>query len=82
MGKGATQTFIVETVDIDKYERYNTNMSEINVNPQDVINDLLRQITDLTGQTAILRAALNQFQAKAEAVALFILEQKGQSFVI
>ena len=42
-------------------------MSEINVNPQDVINDLLRQITDLTGQTAILRAALNQFQAKAEA---------------
>ena len=67
MGKGATQTFIVETVDIDKYERYNTNMSEINVNPQDVINDLLRQITDLTGQTAILRAALNQFQAEAEA---------------
>ena len=67
MGKGATQTFIVETVDIDKCERYNTNMSEINVNPQDVINDLLRQITDLTGQTAILRAALNQFQAKAEA---------------
>ena len=44
-------------------------MSEINVNPQDVINDLLRQITDLTGQTAVLWAALNQFQAEAEAEA-------------
>ena len=44
-------------------------MSEINVNPQDVINDLLRQITDLTGQTAVLRAALNHFQAEAEAEA-------------
>ena len=39
-------------------------MSEINVNPQDVINDLLRQITDLTAQNAILRAALNAAQAE------------------
>lgn len=37
-------------------------MSEINVNPQDVINDLLRQITDLTAQNAVLRAALNAAQ--------------------
>lgn len=34
----------------------------ININPQDVINDLLRQITELTGQNAVLRAALNQLQ--------------------
>ena len=39
-------------------------MSEINVNPQDVINDLLRQITDLTAQNAVLRAALNAAQAQ------------------
>jgi len=39
-------------------------MADINVNPQDVINDLLRQITDLTGQNAVLRAALNAAQAE------------------
>ena len=44
-------------------------MNEINVNPQDVINDLLRQITDLTGQNAVLRAALNQAQAESAPAA-------------
>lgn len=39
-------------------------MADINVNPQDVINDLLRQITDLTGQNAVLRAALTAAQAE------------------
>ena len=39
-------------------------MNEINVNPQYVINDLLRQITDLTAQNAVLRAALNQAQTE------------------
>jgi len=39
-------------------------MSEINVNPQEVINDLLRQITELTAQTSVLRAALNAAQAE------------------
>lgn len=39
-------------------------MSEINVNPQEVINDLLRQITELTAQNSVLRAALNAAQAE------------------
>jgi hypothetical protein len=39
-------------------------MSEINVNPQDIINDLLRQITDFAGQNAVLRAALKQLQSE------------------
>jgi len=41
-------------------------MSEINVNPQDVINDLLRQITELTAQNAVLRTALNSVQASSD----------------
>lgn len=44
-------------------------MSEINVNPQAVINDLLRQITELTGQNAVLRAALNSASEAVEAEA-------------
>lgn len=41
-------------------ERYNRDMSDINVDPNRIINDLLDQIRRLTADNAVLRAALGQ----------------------
>ena len=42
-------------------------MSEINIDPNLVIADLLEQIKKLSGDNAVLRTALNQIQAHNNA---------------
>lgn len=42
-------------------------MSELNVDPNAVINDLLEQIKRLSADNAVLRAAVNSLQSAAAA---------------
>lgn len=44
-------------------------MSELNVDPNAVINDLLEQIKRLSADNAVLRAAVNSLQSAAAASA-------------
>ena len=44
-------------------------MSELNVDPNAVINDLLEQIKRLSADNAVLRAAVNSLQSAAAAAA-------------
>lgn len=48
-------------------ERYSIVMSELNVDPNAVINDLLEQIKRLSADNAVLRAAVNSLQSAAAA---------------
>ena len=48
-------------------EGYSIVMSELNVDPNAVINDLLEQIKRLSADNAVLRAAVNSLQSAAAA---------------
>jgi len=53
--------------------------TNLNINPNEVIDDLLNQIKQLTADNAVLRAGMKQLQATLVEVAEAAVEEEPES---